>query len=262
MSKNNYYALQIPCFTMSVGPLSRQSVQYVPFNKQYNCPVSNYRGMEVPVHHLRQSFESKRKLSYFLKDFQIPLTWGSMDSQVTQKSPEFFDTTIDRISELDIKTCLRWCEPNIKKALSWPLGYPSLKFFYHSHVDSYCFNWSKKCDFATQLMRMGGGMGLDDSLLFSYSKIVGELSLRQIPYEVLTGYNISKEIAYIQVIRMLTALEYDLSDDCCQSPLCHILLSQKSVISEQILGNKKWKVIKREDQTHMLPRGVGDLGRM
>ncbi|AKF42391.1 NS protein [Campana virus] len=255
MYKNNNYALQIPCISSSVGPLSRQSVQYIPFNKQYHCPVSNYRGLEVPVHNLKQSSDVKSKLSGFFKDYQIPHMWGSSYSQVTQYSPVFFDVTIERISELSIETCLRWCEPNIKKALSWPLGYPSLKFFYHSNIDSYSLNWCKKCDFATQLLRIGGGLGLDDSLFFTYSKILSELSLRQIPSEVFSGYNISKEIAYVQILRMLTALEFDLSDDCCQSPLFHILLSQKTVISDQILGNKKWKKVVRDNQIQSLPNG-------
>ncbi|AKF42393.1 NS protein [Capira virus] len=257
MLSYNKYALELPCISMSIGPLHRPSVNYIHFNKNYNTSVSSYRGLEIPCHNLRQSLVEKRKLSYFLKDSEIPRQWGHVGSMVTMKSPSFFDTSIERISKLRMEDCLRWCEPNIKKALSWPLGYPSLKFFYHSFIESYNHRWVDKCDFATQIVRIGGGLGLDDSILFTHSKMIGELALREISYDVLTGENLSKEIAYVQMIRMLIAMTYDEADDCCQSPLFNILSLQREVTSSHLLGNRKWRYVSRDDQIHQLPEGGG-----
>ncbi|AEL29651.1 nonstructural protein [Sandfly fever Naples virus] len=243
MYKTNHFAREIPIISHSVGPLHRVSVDYIPFGKKYDCPVSLYKGAEIPVHSLSQSAVERNKLLYFLDEGLLPKSWGFTNSFVLMKSPEFFDTTIERLSDLRIESCLKWCEPNIKKALSWPLGYPSFKFFQLSMLKSYEHNWLAKCDFATQVMRIGQGLGLDDSLRNLYKFMLNELSDREISSLIFTGQNIEKEIAYIQIIRMMTALPFDLKDDCCQSPLFNIIQLQSEVTSQHILGNAKWAPI-------------------
>ncbi|AKF42382.1 NS protein [Punta Toro virus] len=240
MSNINYYARELPVMSTSPDQLKRVTVDFVPFGKRHNAPVSLYKGMEIPLHNLRQSVIAKNRLITFLNNYDLPKEWGYGQGLVIKASPSFFDVTIARISMLDIKDALKWCEPNIKRALSWPLTYPTLKFFEFSTLDGYQLNWEKKCDFATQICRVGKGLGLDDSLMLTYKTMMRELSVRNIPAEVFTGQAIEKEIAYIQLIRLMTALEHDKRDDCCQSELFKLVELQYEVTSKELLGNRIW----------------------
>ncbi|AEA30072.1 nonstructural protein [Echarate virus] len=241
MSQLLCYAFDLPHITRSATDRSRVYVEYSAHNGSYHTPICRYRGAEFPCSSFAVSERSSYRLLNFIEKGQLPKAWGKPFLQVRGKSPSFFDTTIEKISYLNIERQLKWSEPNIKEALSWPLGVPTLAFFKLSRVESYDYNWEEKCYFMTLVMRCGEGEQIDDSLVNLYKKMIVELNERDISHLNFTGQFIEKEIAYVQILRMLTALPYDYYESEFHSMIYDYVKELSLVISPDLLGNRKWK---------------------
>ncbi|AEA30068.1 nonstructural protein [Ariquemes virus] len=240
MSNMLNYVFDIPHITRSATDRSKVYVEYSAYNGYWGTPICRYKGAEFPCSSFSVSDKTSFRLRSFIDKGQLPRSWGKPFLQVKGKSPSFFDTTIEKISHLNLERQLKWSEPNLKEALSWPLGVPTLAFFKLSQIESYEFNWEEKCFLMTLIMRSGEGVQIDDSLVNLYKKLIRELGERDIPCLNFTGQNIEKEVAYVQVLRMLTALPYDYYESDFHSSLYDYVKELSEVITPQLLGNRKW----------------------
>ncbi|QBQ01770.1 nonstructural protein [Tres Almendras virus] len=240
MSNMMMYTFDLPHITRSATDRNRVYVEYSAFNNYHSAPICRYKGAEFPCTSYKVSTKVRYRLSTFIIKDELPLSWGQAHQQVKGASPSFFDTTMEKISYLNLDRQLKWSEPNLREALSWPLGKPTFSFFKLSQISSYEYHWEEKCTFATLVMRCGDGEQLDDSLVNMYKKIDVELAERDIFSGNFTGQNIEKEIAYVQLIRMMTALPYDYRESEFHSSLFQYVLDLYRVISPSLLGNRKW----------------------
>ncbi|AEA30066.1 nonstructural protein [Alenquer virus] len=241
MSNMMRYMFDYPHITRSAVDRSKVYVEYSAVNGYQDTPVCKYKGAEFPCSSYRVSTKTRYRLSTFIEKGELPHNWGKDYLQVKGKSPSFFDSTIEKISYLNLDKQLKWAEPNLKTALSWPLGKPTLAFFKLSQISSYDYHWEEKCSFMTLVMRCGDGEQIDDSLVNLYKSVIRELKNRDIRHENFTGQDIEKEVAYVQLIRMLTALPYDYYESEFHSLLYDYVKELSLVITPHLLGNRMWE---------------------
>ncbi|AEA30086.1 nonstructural protein [Turuna virus] len=251
MSSMLNYTYDLPHITRCATNSKRVFVEYEAFNGLHHSPICRYKGAEFPCTSFKATDKIAYRLSKFIDNGELPRCWGKHHQQVTGSSPSFFDTTINKISYLNLERQLKWSEPNLKEALSWPLGVPTLAFFKLSRVDSYVFNWEEKCLLMTLIMRCGEGDQIDQSLVNLYKKMIVELNNREIAHLNFTGQDIEKEIAYVQVLRMLTAIPYDYYESEFHSLLYDYVKELSMVITPHLLGNRKWTPLATMDPRFM-----------
>ncbi|AEB70974.1 nonstructural protein [Armero virus] len=241
------YLFDTPVIVRPNGYFDREVyVTYMAHNKYCEHPVSVHNCMEIPVKNFGVSLLHKESLSDFYILGLLPFRWGDRmgNSRVTRDSFPFMKDLLKDISDMHDSEFFRSFLPNVKKALSWPLGYPTLEFIRMTKSDLNLPHFKEISANATLIMQMGQpALDLDQGFVNAHKRIVMESITRGFGHKDFPGKNMIFEVASLQCVRLLNAVPADLL--YCQVPnsLTAIVMKHRSILEDhpqQPLGNQKW----------------------
>ncbi|AHK60936.1 nonstructural protein [Gabek Forest virus] len=208
--------------------------------------VSSYDHMEVVLSKYKQSFDYRESLSDFYSRGELPFRWGSIMwcSRVTGEEYLSFMALMMDLLKLDSSELKGDEHPNIREALSWPTGSPTLGFI---KLNCRSSDWSinfQKSRTATLLLRAGGSdEGLEEAIVKTHKKIIMESSIRGFDPKFFPGLDLIREVACLQCVRLMNASCFDTVHTAYPSRLLDLLAMHRStytMISSKLLGNRKW----------------------
>ncbi|AEB70978.1 nonstructural protein [Durania virus] len=241
------YLFDTPVIVRPNGYFDREVyVTYMAHNKYCEHTVSVHNCMEIPVRNFGVSMLHKESFSDFYILGLFPFRWGDKmgNSRVTRESFPFMKELLADICKMHDSEFFRSFLPNIKKALSWPLGYPSLDFIRMTDPDNSMPHFREISNNATLIMQMGQpAIDLDQGFVNAHKRIVMESITRGFGHKDFPGKNLIFEVASLQCVRMLNAVPADLLYCQITNSLTSTLMKHRAEMESHPqgpLGNQKW----------------------
>ncbi|AEL29660.1 nonstructural protein [Munguba virus] len=186
--------------------LGLPSVNYVAFNKMATFEACKVNGAEIPLKHLKLCYDKRPTLFDFLRNREVPVSWGDhTDDQILNRSPRTFEGLMFGLSEIEEVEYGRYNEPYLKKAVSWPLSYPSHTFFNLAVRKTEMGNWLHSSMWATMMLRMSHTDNLEESIIKVRKRIIEKANDMGLDLSLFTGENLILEIAHLQCLRLIYA---------------------------------------------------------
>ncbi|QVG74818.1 nonstructural protein [Hedi virus] len=247
------YLFDRPVFIAPEGGTGEKvSVCYLAYNNFVQCDVAVHEEMEIPVHNYRISTDSRPTLAHFYSVGELPLRWGTTTfcSKVLMEPKSLYPFLVRelmRFSKLDfIKPELS----NIREAISWPTGYPTLSFIRLCHPRDSTLNYQKSKS-ATMIMRScPQGTDFDHAFVKLHKMIVMEAVTRGFDPSWFPGSNLIKEVAALQCVRLMSAARCDAVFLASSDDLITTITNARlmyNAIHPPLLGNLKWTPVQGAD---------------
>ncbi|QCI62748.1 NSs [Icoaraci virus] len=222
-------------------------VGYYPYEGFTTYRVSVHHDMEIPVGTYRQVMDHRSTLEDFYSRGHFPFRWGpgSFNSRVENPTCSDFDEMLRELMLFPNEAYTRSFLPNISEAISWPLGYPCSKFIQLSNEQkSQLTLRSWKSAAATCILRMNPWVStFDQAFVEAHKMILKEATNRGLSRMLFPGYDLIKEVAIVQLVRAMNALDIDMTYSRIPTVLTNMLEKHKNVFENEnpdLLGNRKW----------------------
>ncbi|QBQ01761.1 nonstructural protein [Pena Blanca virus] len=220
------FMFKYPVVTRDSFSMGRPFVNYVSYNKATSFEVSSMIGAEFPLKIFKSSLDSRPRLQDFYSKGQMPRSWGlQYESQVSTPSPRVFEGLAFGLSRIDDANYGKFNEPLIKKAISWPLGYPSHVFFSLLVNKSDLGEWVHPSMLMTEILRLGKSLSPEESIVRVHKKILRKAHDMGLDTRIFTGENIISEIVHIQCLRMIYASRKEMCSGILHSPMYTLIRS-------------------------------------
>ncbi|QBQ01766.1 nonstructural protein [Tico virus] len=218
------YLFDRPVVSRTSDQLKRIFVHYTAFNKVCKYPITRFMSLEVPTVYYAVVEDERPSLPDFYRMGQLPARWGfPEDSQVTKRSPRKYLGLSIGLSSLDSKDYVRFDEPLLKSAISWPLTYPSHVFLNLLVKRESMGPWMFKSICATYFCRMTNCEEIDIALVRAHKIIINEATKMGLDITQFSGENLLMEICHIQCIKLLEAFSNEPSEGRVHSPIYQLL---------------------------------------
>ncbi|API68882.1 nonstructural protein [Bujaru virus] len=217
---------RLPVINTNSCFMGKPAVHYVDFYKRTPFEVCSVNGAEIPLKYFKASSDKRENLSEFLKRREVPLSWGlHTDSQILIRSPRVFEGLMLGLSEITDEHYGMFNEPAIKKAVSWPLTFPSHVFFTLAVKKSELGEWLHSSMWATQMLRVGMTESLEEAIPKVRKRIISKANDMGLDTRIFSGENMIMEIAHIQCLRMIYASRIERERACNHSKVYTLLRS-------------------------------------
>ncbi|QBQ01750.1 nonstructural protein [La Gloria virus] len=201
----NRYCYDMPVTSWSANPLKRISIHYMAYNKPCTFQVSRFDTLEFPLEKFTQSTKTRATLNDFIKKKELPVQWGGVSSQVFKPSPRVFLGLIMGLSDCSSEDYVKYDIPLLKKAISWPLTYPSHAFINLIAKKDSLGPWVYKSMAATYMLRATNSICLEEAIVKMNNLIKSKAREMGLDMEVFSGENLLLEIAHIQCLLLISA---------------------------------------------------------
>nr|ABQ23517.1 nonstructural protein [Phlebovirus sp. Be An 578142] len=222
-------------------------VGYYPYAGFTTYRVSVHNEMEIPVGTYRQVMDHRDNFEDFYRVGHFPFRWGPgcFNSRVDSQTCPDFDTMLKDMMLFPREAYTRSFLPNISEAISWPLGYPCSEFIQLSNEarsDLSLRSWKSAA--ATCILRMNPWVStFDQAFVEAHKMVVAEANNRGLSRMLFPGFDIVKEVAIVQLVRAMNALDIDMTYSRIPTVLTNMLEKHKAVFENEnpdLLGNRKW----------------------
>nr|QBH70233.1 nonstructural protein [Rift Valley fever virus]QBH70237.1 nonstructural protein [Rift Valley fever virus]WES12330.1 nonstructural protein [Rift Valley fever virus]WES12332.1 nonstructural protein [Rift Valley fever virus]WES12334.1 nonstructural protein [Rift Valley fever virus] len=220
------------------------SVEYIKGDGPPRIPFSMVGPCCVFLMHHRPSHEVRLRFSdfYNVGEFPYRVGLGDFASNVAPPPAKPFQRLIDLIGHMTLSDFTRF--PNLKEAISWPLGEPSLAFFDLSSTRVHRSDDIRRDQIATLAMRSCKiANDLEDSFVGLHRMIVTEAILRGIDLCLLPGFDLMYEVAHVQCVRLLQAAKEDISNAVVPNSALIALMEESLMLRSSLpsmMGRNNW----------------------
>ncbi|QCI62744.1 NSs [Frijoles virus] len=221
-------------------------VGYLPFESYTSRCICVHSNMEIPLESFRLAVDFRPRFSDFYSRGDFPFRWGvgTFNSRVEQETTKIMDDHIRSLALFPLDAYRRSFLPNVEMALSWPLGYPSTNFIQLAGCPGHCTSTGWKSLAGTALFRMNPQASRYDQVFVeAHKSILKEADIRGVSYDFLPGYDLIKEVAIMQLVRLVSSVDVDLVYSRVPTRLTDRLMQIKNSLENEnpsILGNGFW----------------------
>ncbi|QBQ01756.1 nonstructural protein [Mona Grita virus] len=221
-------------------------VGYLPFEAWSVRKICVHNTMEIPLETYRFAMDHRPTLRDFYSRGEFPFRWGpgTFNSRVQEETTNSFDSAIMDLVGFPLASFTKSFLPNVKLALSWPLGYPTTDFIQLSGIPGHFTHNGWKGMAATSLFRMNPQLErFDQVFVEAHKSILEEAERRGLSSDYFTGYDLLKEVASLQIVRLLNAVDIDVVYSNIPTNLTYKLLDLRDTFeneSPELLGNRFW----------------------
>nr|AHK60942.1 nonstructural protein [Karimabad virus] len=219
---------------------------YLAHNRFSTHDIAVYDDMEFELVKYKLSREFRSCLHEFYSVGELPHRWGPTMwySRVTSEELLCFTDLIKELLTLEPQDINGGKFPNVKEALSWPTGHPTLAFLKLVSPSHFSSLNHQKSRAATMILRAGGkSPSLEESIVSLHKKITMEAVIRGFQPNQFPGRNMIKEVASLQCVRLMSGSCFDTVHNLYPSKLLDTLAKYRSIysrITNKLLGNLKW----------------------
>ncbi|ALS88202.1 viral sRNA Nonstructural protein [Corfou virus] len=185
------------------------TVNYMAFNKFYYCDISTYEHCEFPLEKYSRGFGRRGSLSDFYLYKELPASWGPACTISSVRPMVYpFRGLVNDLSRFDMQSFSVPGLQNIRKAISWPFGFPDLEIFEICN-DNYKRGLDTKNQLMSYILRMADSKFLDECMVQAHKKIISECRSLGLQDEHFNGYDLFREISTLVCTRLINAEPHD-----------------------------------------------------
>nr|QSM35418.1 nonstructural protein [Wuxiang virus]QSM35424.1 nonstructural protein [Wuxiang virus] len=207
---NSQYLFDYPVVNVDTrAHRALSTVSYMAYNRFHYCDISTYEHCEIPLERLRRGFGRRGSLSDFYLYDELPASWGPACSISSVKPMVYpFRGLANDLSIFDMQSFSVPGLQNIRKAISWPFGFPDLEIF-EICSDKFKRGLETRNQLMSYILRMADSKHLDECVVQVHKKILSEARSLGLQDEHFNGYDLFREVSAIVCTRLVNAEPYD-----------------------------------------------------